>query len=228
MTAGGWSVVHRTGSAAAFHALEVPDPVRPEVWWFEVSAPALVLGSTQPWEVADRAAAAAAGAEVVRRRSGGGAVHLAPGAITWVDVILPADDPRWEPDVGRSFAWLGRAWVRALASLGVEGAVSHDGPMVRAPWSELVCFAGLGPGEVTVGGAKVVGMSQRRTRAAARFQCGVVHRWAPGDLVALLALDEGRRREAAAALDPAARGIGAVGSAPVVEALVAALDRTGP
>ena len=102
------------------------------------------------------------------------------------------------------------------------------GPMVRAPWSELVCFAGLGPGEVTVGGAKVVGMSQRRTRAAARFQCGVVHRWAPAELVALLALDDARRREAAAALGPVARWIGAVGSASVVEALVAALDRTGP
>ena len=49
-----------------------------------------------------------------------------------------------------------------------------------------MCFAGLGPGEVTVDGRKVVGISQRRTRAAARFQCVVLERWDPDAVVALL------------------------------------------
>jgi hypothetical protein len=40
-----------------------------------------------------------------------------------------------------------------------------------------VCFAGLAAGEVIVDGAKVVGISQRRTRAGARFQCSVPLRW---------------------------------------------------
>jgi lipoate-protein ligase A len=57
--------------------------------------------------------------------------------------------------------------------------------MVRTEWSELVCFAGLGPGEVTVGGRKVVGISQRRTRDAARFQCVAYETWDADALGAL-------------------------------------------
>ena len=49
-----------------------------------------------------------------------------------------------------------------------------------------VCFAGLGPGEVTVDGRKVVGISQRRTRAWARFQCAALGRWDPAALAELL------------------------------------------
>ncbi|HEX6785774.1 MAG TPA: hypothetical protein VF076_01140, partial [Acidimicrobiales bacterium] len=58
---------------------------------------------------------------------------------------------------------------------------------VRTPWSPLVCFSGLGPGEVHAGGRKVVGISQRRTRGWARFQCAAYLRWDPDALVALLA-----------------------------------------
>ena len=143
-------------------------------------------------------------------------------------MAMSADDPRWEHDVGRSFAWLGGAWVDALGELDVAGAVAHAGPLVRTRWSDLVCFAGLGPGEVTVGGAKVVGISQRRTRAAARFQCGVLHRWDPAALLALLRLTDGERVAAAAELGSVAAGIGARSSADVVEALAAALGRTAP
>ena len=49
----------------------------------------------------------------------------------------------------------------------------HDGPMAGGRWAELVCFAGLGPGEVLVAGRKLVGISQRRTRHGSRFQCMV-------------------------------------------------------
>ena len=51
----------------------------------------------------------------------------------------------------------------------------------------MVCFDGLGPGEVTSRGAKVVGVSQRRTRLAARFQTSLYLRHDPVRLVALLA-----------------------------------------
>jgi hypothetical protein len=50
----------------------------------------------------------------------------------------------------------------------------------------LVCFAGIGAGEVLVGGAKVVGISQRRDRRGSRFQC-VAHRsWDPVDTLSVL------------------------------------------
>jgi len=72
----------------------------------------------------------------------------------------------------------------------------HDGPMVCTPWCRQVCFAGIGPGEVTIDGHKVVGMSQRRTRAGALFQCAALLEWDPDEMVRLLDIGE----EGAAAL----------------------------
>jgi lipoate-protein ligase A len=158
----------------------------PTLWVLEHTRPAVVLGSTQPWEVVDHVRAAAAGVDVVRRRSGGGAVLLVPGDVVWVDVILPSAHPRWLDDVGRAAHWVGAAWVEALGALGVTGS-AHRGPMVRTPWSDLVCFAGVGPGEVVGDRGKLVGISQRRTRHHARFQCAALLRWDPAALVDLLA-----------------------------------------
>jgi lipoate---protein ligase len=126
---------------------------------------------------------------VVRRRSGGGAVLVEPGRVAWVDVAIPRDDPLWDDDVGVAFHWLGDAWAAAVAALGVEGAEVHRGGLVRTPLSDLVCFAGLGPGEVTVDGAKLVGMAQRRTRAGALFQCAVPLAWDAERLARILGLD---------------------------------------
>lgn len=217
MTGAGWPIERHRGSAAAFHGRTVPEPVERALWCFEVDRPAIVLGSTQRDDVVDAGAARAVGMEVARRRSGGGAVLLEPGGTIWIDVLLPSSDPRWEHDVGRSFGWLGRAWSEVLAALGVAGAVVHDGPLVHGLWSDLVCFAGLGPGEVTVDGQKVVGISQRRTRAGARFQCALLLRWSPELLVGVLALSPDQRAEAAADLAEVARGIGPVGVDAVVE-----------
>jgi lipoate-protein ligase A len=172
-----WRVERRPLGVGAFHALEVPDPAERTVWVAQPADPALVLGSTQP----DTLVRPGAAIEVVRRRSGGGAVLVVPGDVLWVDVIVPAGDELWDDDVGRAAHWLGRTWAAALAELGVAAAV-HTGGLVPAPSSAEVCFAGLGPGEVTVAGRKVVGISQRRTRSAARFQCAVLGRW---DAVAL-------------------------------------------
>jgi lipoate-protein ligase A len=176
-----WTVERRELSAADLHALDVPDPAERTVWVAEPTGPALVLGSAQP----DRDVRPGVDIEVVRRRSGGGAVLVVPGDVLWVDVILPAGDPVWHDDVGRASHWLGAVWADALAEVGVRGDV-HTGPLVRSEWSPKVCFAGLGPGEVTRGGRKVVGISQRRTRSAARFQCAALARWDPGALADVL------------------------------------------
>jgi lipoate-protein ligase A len=181
-----WALERARGSAADFHARALPLPAARAVWVFEVDRPAVVLGSTQPDGTIDLQRAAARGIDVVRRRSGGGAVLLEPGGTLWVDVILPSADPVWVDDVGRAAWWLGEAWVAALAACEVTGAV-HRGRLITTRWSPTVCFAGLGPGEVTVAGRKAVGISQRRTRDAARFQCAVIHRWDPMALVSLLA-----------------------------------------
>ena len=171
-------------SAADFHALDVPVPTERAVWIADPSAPALVLGSAQP-ESDVRPGVAI---DVVRRRSGGGAVLVVPGDLLWVDVIVPTDDPLWDDDVGRASHWLGDAWAAALGDLDVEATV-HKAGLVPSRWSSAVCFAGRGPGEVTLGDHKVVGISQRRTRWAARFQCAALGRWDPSALLSLLAID---------------------------------------
>jgi lipoate---protein ligase len=180
-------VSRAVGSAASFHSREMLDPLERSVWVFTVSRPALVLGSTQAPGVVAAGRAEAAGVEVVRRRSGGGAVLLVPGESLWVDVLLPRADPLWDDDVARATHWLGAAWQRALTVCGVAGAAVHMGAMVHSEWSRLVCFAGVGPGEVLVDGHKAVGISQRRTRVGARFQCVVHRRWRGEELLALFA-----------------------------------------
>jgi lipoate-protein ligase A len=186
------------------HDRPVPAAPRRAVWVNEVARPALVLGSTQPDRVVDLAVAGAYGVEVVNRHSGGGAVLLIPGEVVWIDVIVPAGDPLWDDDVGRSSQWLGEVWSDALVDLDITGTTIHDGALACGPLGRLVCFGAIGPGEVTLGGRKVVGISQRRTREAARYQCAAYRLWAPDLLVELLGLDD----DARAVLATAAVGIG--------------------
>ena len=185
-----WRVETSRGSAATFHGRDVEAGSGRQVWVQRVDRPALVLGSTQPDALVDRSAAARAGVDVVRRRSGGGAVLVEPGGTVWIDVVVPPGDPLWDDDVGRAAHWVGETWAAALARTGTVGAVVHTGGLVTTPWSRQVCFAGLGPGEVVVGGRKVVGVAQRRTRHGARFQVAALLRWEPGALVPLLHLED--------------------------------------
>lgn len=196
------------GSPAELHARALPQSLsETTAWVFALERPALVLGSSQHDGVADTERARARGIEVVRRRSGGGAVLLVPGDCLWVDVLLLRNDHRWVDDVGFSAHWLGNAWCRSLAKLGVVGAL-HRGRLERTGWGPLVCFGALGPGEVTVGGRKVVGISQRRTRDVARFQCLVHRQWDPQPLVDLLLLSPDDKIRGGAELRDAAAGPG--------------------
>lgn len=215
----GWTVERSTSTAADFHSRPVPDPAEPEIWIHDVTGPALVLGSTQSDDVVDREAVRTRGVEVVRRRSGGGAVYLDAGAQTWIDVIVPRGGVGWHADVHRPMLWLGEVLVASFAHHGVAASV-HDGPMRRSAWSGLVCFDGLAPGESTIADAKLVGISQRRTRAAARLQCCWYHRYEPADLTDLLV-----ERPPVDQLTPVAT-VGAEVSAQVLEDVVHRLNAT--
>jgi len=202
-----WAVERVGGPAEGLHRLGAPVPARRLLRWCRAEGPALVLGSAQPERHVDRQAAGALGLAVARRRSGGSSVVVGPARVVWLDVVVPVGDPLWSDDVGVAPLWLGRAWVDALGALGASGLRVHTGAMQRTPWSGYVCFAGTGPGEVVGDGGKVVGISQRRTRDAALFQCGALLHWDPAEAVAALAVD---RPAATAALADAARGLDAV------------------
>lgn len=227
-----WTVVHRTAAAAEL--------VRPEADELdpgggggrllvvcEVSDRAVVLGSTQPERDVDRDACAERGVSVVRRRSGGGAVFVAPGAQVWVDAYLPAGDPLLVRDVGASFAWFGRAWAEALATVLADAAgsglaVIEPGRAATA-WSRRLCFGGLGAGEVTLGGRKVVGISQRRDRRGAWFHSMAPLQETSGELVEMLALSRPESRAARELLEHTTDVVAADGSR-LATAVVAALD----
>ncbi|HET9690563.1 MAG TPA: hypothetical protein VFP61_05385 [Acidimicrobiales bacterium] len=207
--------LHRRSAGA------VAAPTRRTVRELVPTGTAVVLGSAQRPSDVDAGRVAGRGWTVARRRSGGAAVLVGPGQCRWVDVVVPAGDPLWEPDVGLGALWVGRAWVSALATAGLEAEV-WNGPMRASPWSRLVCFAGLAPGEVTVEGRKVVGVAQRRTRAGTLLQCALLERWAPAELLDVLALDPGARSTGAGDLAEAAMGVGdAAGT--IVDALLAEL-----
>jgi lipoate---protein ligase len=182
----------------------------------DVTAPAVVMGSTQPLDLVDRAETTTRGVEIAMRRAGGGAVRLDPRAQVWIDFWLPRGDPLWQDDVVRSARWVGECWARALSSVGAgelvigpQGSKSDaDGCTCHSDeWARLICFAGVGPGEVTSHGAKVVGIAQRRDREGARFFTLAHMRWDPISLVELLNLGARVGTNELAQLGAGARGL---------------------
>src|SRR5580698_7465883 len=92
------------GTVAELHHRDLPLDRR-GIWVMEATTPTLVLGSAQPDEIIDPQQAARQGWAWTRRRTGGGLVALDPAQVIWIDVVVPADDPLWSPDVGAAFAW---------------------------------------------------------------------------------------------------------------------------
>jgi lipoate-protein ligase A len=172
-----WSVEHLTGTAQRLHGREALHDVRRRVVVLDVDRRAMVLGSTQRTEIVDHDAARALEVDIVRRQTGGGAVYLDPAQHVWIDVVIPAGDPLWHDDVARAFEWLGTTWTSALAEVGVTGTRVSDAAVCHSVLGRLMCFAGLGFGEIATDRGKVVGLAQRRTRNGAWFQCTVLGNW---------------------------------------------------
>jgi len=247
--AGTAAALHRASAALLDAGSDGIPPAR-RVRVLDAERPAVVLGSAQPTSDVDLAHAARRGLDVAHRRSGGSAVLVGPGEVIWVDVVIPRGDPLWDADVARAMHWVGEWWADALVQAEVCPAAGPGQPLVwrgryrKGRWADRVCFAGLGPGEVVAAvapagpgvpqgpdpvesallpGPKLVGIAQRRTRVGALFQCAVLLRWRPADLLFVLALTEAQRREAAGELAPVAAGIGPGRAGELLDAFLARL-----
>lgn len=196
-----WRIEQHKGRAGDLHRLS--DPQRPQrtVRVFDVERAALVLGSTQRIDIVDVERAEQAGVDVVGRRSGGGAVLLRPGEQVWIDLLVPVGDRLWRDDIVVAARWAGAAWATALDQLGVGPTRVHTGGLVRTDWSDLICFAGMGPGEVTADGQKVVGLSQRRSRTWTRIQTLAYSTWDPMALIDVLRMPASERGLSLVAID---------------------------
>ena len=162
--------------AEALHSWDPPDEAVLTVRRCRPTVPAAVLGSRQGDTLLDPLALERAGVGLVRRNSGGGLVLVDDALAIWVDVWIPNRPGSVAVDVRASMDVVGRAWVAALSSQDeslAERLDVHRGGVTRGEWADLVCFAGLGPGEVLLDGRKLVGLSQRRTREWSRVQCQV-------------------------------------------------------
>lgn len=187
------------GSVAELHALPMPthdDPTaggEPELWRMRPTAAAVAMGSAQKFDDFDHDVLAASKLELAGRRSGGGAVFIEPGQTVWIDLVAPRTSPWWSNELTENFMMVGRAWRRALASLGVETTLCAVGPE-KSLATRAACWAGTGWGELLIGGSKVVGLSQRRTRWGVRVQ-------------AMATLDASSARIAEVLLPPARREV---------------------
>lgn len=181
----------------------------PAVVVHRVSPAAITCGRAQMGQV-DPEAARAEGLEVVARPSGGGPVLWDHDLIA-LDVVLPADHPLLPVDVVAAYRWVGEAVAAALTGLGASGARAVPPGEARAwpagPASGL-CFGGLSPWEVVVGGRKVLGLSQVRRQAGAIIQVGVPMRLDATRLARAVGAGD------AAATDLAARTAGVADIAP--------------
>jgi lipoate---protein ligase len=206
-----FQVLERAGSPGSLLAEAYRTWERGTARVCRATSPALVLGSAQRESDFDPARCSAAGLEVVRRRSGGGAVVVRPGAQIWVDFFVPRDDPLFVDDVLASFSFVGEIWKAAigdcLPSIPAGSITVASGPAVATAWSSTLCFGGLGAGEVSIDGRKVVGISERRDRNGAWFHSMALLEFDPHDLASLLSGSESRRHEAAAWLAGSAAAV---------------------
>jgi len=181
-------VEHHHGPAQELHGLAPPIDSVLTVGVMQVDRPAVVLGSTQDRGTADPQRAAGLGFEIVSRRSGGGAVLLVPDEHLWVDFWVPRSHERFDDDVVSAAFWVGELWARAAEDVLALPATVHRAGHLPGRYGATVCFAGIGPGEVSVEGRKLVGISQRRTRGWARIQTLAHQRWQPALLAELLGI----------------------------------------
>ncbi len=203
-----WAIQRHVGDAFRLHGMEPRPGTQRTVWIMTVDRPAVVIGSTQDDGRLRHDRLAELGIDLVRRGGGGGAVLLLPTESIWLDLVLDRADPLVCDDVQRSFHWVGALWVRALASLGVDAAF-HRGAPRRTRWSDQICFAGLGAGEVVIDGCKVVGLSQRRTRSWVRIQCLTQRVWPGEELLDLFDLTDDELADARGSIAAAPAEVGA-------------------
>lgn len=219
------TVAYMNDSVADFHQRDIANVQSSAIWIPRLpEQPVLVLGSRQQFAIVDHDECERSSVGLARRRSGGGAVLVDADQLIWFDVVLTREHPGWSNDVVTSFFWLSERLVTALRTIGIDGT-TYAGPMVNTEWSDLVCFAGLGPGEITVDGKKLVGISQRRTRNVARYQVAVLKRWRPEEILRLFALPTSSYERAMADLAHVAT-ISEVGTADTFDALLTALEAT--
>ena len=168
------------------------------LYWSMAQPTGLVLGFSQKHGVLNQEALAAHPLPIYHRRAGGTAVLVGPHLLS-LDVILPADHPFILPDIVKSYAWFGEAWVQALLTLGIKTRLvlpdeAHEQQaLLKQPETSQheallrrACYGSLSSYEVAAGQRKVVGLDMIRRRHGSLLQAGVLLHWETETLAQLL------------------------------------------
>ena len=118
------------------------------------------LGYTQGEEAVDRAVRAAHGIDLVERPTGGGAILHAASEVTYA-VVLPTSYPGLPDDLFGSYRFMAEGVRHALGALGLDAEYRQ-----AAGGKDAFCYLREAGVAITVGGRKVSGGAQRRTRTA--------------------------------------------------------------
>lgn len=151
--------------AELFHAFD-PAVSKPTFRVYGWEPPAISIGRFQkPEDFLNLDACALKNIPVVRRITGGGAIFHAR-EVTY-SFVCPASFVPAEYSIGESFKFLTSFLIRLYASLGLEARYAIETSSL--PASELgkpsaICYAGQERYDILVGGKKLGGNAQRRTR----------------------------------------------------------------
>lgn len=124
------------------------------------SVPTLSFGRNQKTTGYDRDMLACAGIAVVRRPTGGRAIlHHREITYSVAAPVAPGES------IAAEYAWINALLLRALRAMGVDAVIATRTGRAPAPDANP-CFAMPTPGEITVGGRKLVGSAQYRQDGA--------------------------------------------------------------
>jgi lipoate-protein ligase A len=135
--------------------------VLPTLRFYAWEPSCLSLGRGQKASDVDLDALRAAGFDLVRRPTGGKAI-LHVDELTY-SVVAPQEEPRVTGSVVESYRRLSAGLVRGLERLGVPNLVADQQAESR-PLEGSVCFEVPSDYEITIGGRKLVGSAQMRSR----------------------------------------------------------------
>ena len=136
----------------------------PTLRFYRWHPPCLSLGRNQKLAEVDLPACRAAGVDIVRRPTGGRSI-LHTDELTY-SVSLPQADPRAEGGVVEGYRRLSEGLLAGLERLGVRAVQAASRKAPGGPPTP-VCFESPSDYEITVGGRKLIGSAQWRTRGGA-------------------------------------------------------------
>lgn len=134
----------------------------PTLRFYQWEPPCLSLGRSQSDADVDTLACHRAGIHCVRRPTGGRAI-LHQNELTY-SLSLPLSDPRAAGDIVESYRRLSEGLADGLRRLGL--AIQRAQPGKAQTDAAPACFETLAGYEITVGGRKLLGSAQFRTRTA--------------------------------------------------------------